>query len=89
MQKGTSEMPDIRVLKKMALWLSYVVVPITLLMSALWIGHEVFDANPDTVVNWILALFCVYIFYQIAKIQVDMERRQEQRLADKIRDIKE
>jgi 4-hydroxybenzoate polyprenyltransferase len=82
-------MPDVRVLQKMALWLSYVVVPMVLLMSALWIGHEVFDASPDTVVNWILAVFCVYTFYQIAKIKVDMERDQEQRLADKIRDIKE
>jgi 4-hydroxybenzoate polyprenyltransferase len=82
-------MPDVRVLQKMALWLSYVVVPSLLFFAALWIGHEVFDANPDTVVNWILAVFCVYTFYQITKIKVDMERDQEQRLADKIKDIKE
>lgn len=81
-------MPDIRVLKKMALWLSYVVVPTLLLLAALYVGHEVFDANPDTVINSLLFAFGVYTFYKIAETKVQMERKEEQRLADKIKDLK-
>jgi len=79
-------MPDTRVLMKMAVWMSYVVVPLAFLFSAVWIGHTVFDVGPDVVHNWILAIGGVYLFYQMAKFKVDMERDEEQRLADKIRD---
>ena len=82
-------MPDTRVLIKMVVWLSYVVVPLAFLLTAVWIGHTVFDVGPDVVHNWILAGVSVYFFYQMAKIKVDMERDEEQRLADKLTKLKD
>jgi apolipoprotein N-acyltransferase len=82
-------MLDTRVLKKMAVWLGYVLISMFFLLTALWIGHTVFDVGPDVVHNWILAIGGVYFFYQIAKFKVELERAEEQRLADKISKLEE
>lgn len=79
-------MLDIRVLKKMATWLLYLVAPFLAFMAAIWIGYNVFDVGPDTVVNYILGVFGICAFYQFAKFKVEMERDAEQRLIDKLRD---
>lgn len=79
-------MLDTRVLKKMAEWLFYMVTPFVVFTALIWIGHNVFEVGPDTVVNSILIVCGVCGFYHLAKIKVDMERDAEQRVANQIKD---
>ena len=79
---------DVRVIKTMATWLFYIFAVFMLFAGAVAAGKQMFDADPDTVVNSMLAAFGLYTLYQMAKAKVDMERHKEQRLADKLRDMK-
>ena len=81
-------MLDVRVLKKMASWLFYIFAVFMLFVVATWAGKKMFDTDPDTVVNCIIGVFGIYTLYEMAKAKVDMERSAEQRLVDKLRDMK-
>lgn len=81
-------MPDTRVLKKMATWFFYITASVLLFMATAWLGHYLFDTDQETVANCIVGAFGFYFLYEAAKVRVDMERNAEQRLLDKLRDLK-
>jgi hypothetical protein len=82
-------MLDVRVLKKLAKWFAYGFGSIAVFVGAAYAGHKLFDVGMDVIANFILLAIAIHILYEAAKIRVDMERNEEQRLADKIRDMKE
>jgi len=81
-------MLDIRVLKKMASWVFYGIALFVLFSAASYVEDQILNVTPDTVVYFLVSVFGLYTLYQMAKIHVDMERNNEQRLLDKMRDMK-
>jgi hypothetical protein len=75
---------DIRVLKKLAKWFAYGFGSIAVFLGAVYAGHKLFDAEPDAVAMLILLAIAIHILYGAAKIRVEMERNEEQRLIDKL-----
>jgi len=77
-------MLDARVLKKLTKWFAYGFGSIAGFAGAVYAGHKLFDAGMDVVANLILLAIAIHILYEAAKIRVDMERHEEQRLFDRL-----
>lgn len=75
---------DIRVLKKLAKWFAYGFGIPAVFVGAAYVGHKLFDAEMDVVANLILLAIALHILYEAAKVRVDIERNEEQRLIDKL-----
>ena len=81
-------MLDVRVIKTMGIWLLYIVSSCAVVVSLSYAGHKLLDISAEAVLDCIIGMFALYTLYQIAKVKVDMERSAEQRLVDKLRDMK-
>ena len=78
---------DTRVLKKtikyLVVWSSIMIGSIAIMLGLMWVSIQLFDSfAPLTILLFTLSIFT--FVYMMAKEKVDAERREEQRLVDKL-----
>lgn len=78
---------DNRVIKKFAKYCGIMILSLMAIAGATYLSEKLFN-QPDVLINLGLIAFGIYTLYGVAKIRVDIERDSEQRLLDKIRDLK-